>query len=366
MATEQSTAPTVPTSDDARASSIAELLLGEDESNDVSEGEETLTQETTNEVEESNEVETDEVETTSDDDDSEEEEAPIAASDDDEDVTWEKVLGVKEGQLNFDEEGNLVGFNTKVNGESATVKAEELIAGFQNNKAATQKSQALAEEKKAFDTEVGELRKQYAEKLHTVDSLNKYFENQLLQEYQGINWEQLRIENPAEYAATRQDYTQRALEFQQINEAIKVDMAKAQEEMQGKVQQTMSQRNAEQRAKMVEVNPTWADDKTFQKEITSIKDFVSDTYGFSEGEFVNAFDARMISLVQDAQKFREGKKLVDSSPKRKVPQFQKSSGRKPSKKVTKLEKLTKASKQAKGSSKRNLQADAVAELLLGG
>lgn len=366
MATEQSAAPTVSASDADRAATIADILLGNEgeESNDVSEGEETQTHETIDEVEESPEAEDEESEDESEDDDGEE---PLAASaDDDEELSWEKVLGVNEGQLNFDEEGNLVGFNTKVNGESQTVKAEELIAGFQNNKAFTQKSQAFAEEKKAFDTEVAGVREEYAKRLHTVDSLNKYFENQLLEAYNGVNWEQLRVSNPAEYAATRQDYQARALEFQQINDAILVDMDKARQEMQGKMQEAATEFRKQQRTIMVESNPTWADDKTYDSAISGVKNFLNDTYGFSGEEFESVMDARLVALVQDAQKFREGKKLAEGKPKQKVPKFQKSSGRRPSKKVSKLDKLTAASKKAQGANKRALQTDAVAELLLGG
>ncbi len=367
MATESS-APTARTASDAdRAASIADILLGNESNEDVRE-EETPAQASTTEVEESPETETEEVLAASEDeDDGEEEELPVAASadDDDEDLTWEKILGVSEGQLNFDEEGNLVGFNTKVNGESTTVKAADLIAGFQNNKAFTQKSQALAEQQKAFEDEVSNVRTEYAKKLHTVDSLNKYFENQLLQSYNGIDWETLRANNPAEYAATRQDFQTRALEFQQINQAILTDMDKARQEYQGAMQKQMEEFKTQQRALMVETNPAWADDKAYDSAMSGFKDFVNDAYGFSAEEFDSVMDARLIQLVQDAQKFREGKKLVESKQVQKLPKFQKSSGRRPSKKTTKLEKLTAASKKATGANKRQLQRDAVAELLLG-
>ena len=108
MATEQSEAPTRPASDMDRAATIADILLGGgegEESNDVLDDEETLSEETTDEVEESPETEDEESEVESEDDG--EEETLQASADDDEDLTWEKILGVNEGQLNFDEEGNL-------------------------------------------------------------------------------------------------------------------------------------------------------------------------------------------------------------------------------------------------------------------
>ena len=77
------------------------------------------------------------------------------------------------------------------------------------------------------------------------------------------------------------------------------------------------------------------------------------------------FDARLIELIKDAKTYHEGLKVADKKKQKPVPKFQKSrGGGKP--KVSKLDKLTAASKKAHGADKRELQTSAVAELLTGG
>ena len=116
---------------------IAELLVGDDKSEDDDDkGEATQTQTSTQDADdESNDDEA------NDDDSKDGEEDTTLEAVADGDPTWESVLGVSEDSLSFDENGNVAGFKTKVNGEEQIVSATDLLAGFQNNKAFTTKSQ---------------------------------------------------------------------------------------------------------------------------------------------------------------------------------------------------------------------------------
>lgn len=345
---------------EGQADSIAELLMGGSGASD-SEKEEAV----------GDAVETEEAEDTPDEE-SEEEETPSEDSteedesdEEDGDDTWESVLGLEEGQIDFDEEGNLRGVNVKVNGEQSTVKMNDLVAGYQNNKANTQKSQALAEERKTFDTQVQTVVQEYKTKLDNVEAMSTYLGEQLVSEFNGINWEQLRVENPAEYAAARQDYATRASELQQAQQAIQAERQQATMAEQQKFVQSQSSVVQEQRAKMLENNPTWNSPETFNKDMGEIKEFLGNQYGFTDQDFASVADARLIELVKDAKKFREGVKFAQKKVQKPVPKFQKSVG-KSRKAPSKLDKLTKAAKGAKGANKRVAQSDAIAELLLGG
>ncbi|GAF98958.1 unnamed protein product, partial [marine sediment metagenome] len=163
---------------------IANLLTGGDESEtEDDEGEETQAKASTlDDDEESNDEE-------EADEDGEETDLEAVA---DSDATWEGVLGIPETSLSFDEDGNIAGFKTKVNGEEEVVKAADLIAGYQNNKAATKKSQALSEEKKAFDVQRKQVAGLYRSKLESVEALSKHFEKQLISEYDNVDWNDLR------------------------------------------------------------------------------------------------------------------------------------------------------------------------------
>lgn len=337
---------------------IANLLVSEDEQ-EAPEAEEPVS-----EAEGENE---DEQVTT---EDSEEEETPSEESTDEEvtdesDPTWENVLGLDESQISLDDEGNLTGINVKVNGEVSTVKMNDLVAGYQNNKSFTQKSQALAEEKKQFETQVKTVAEEYKAKLDNAEALTTYLSKKLVSDYDGVDWDRLRAENPAEYAAARQDYASQAQELQKAQEALQQERSQLTQQQQAEFMKQEQQVLAEQRAKMLENNPEWNDPGKFEQDMTGMKNFLRNQYGFSDEDFASVRDARLIELVKDAKKFREGVKFAQKKITKPVPQFQKSSGKK-AKAVSKLDKLTKAAKSAKGANKRHLQSDAIAELLIGG
>lgn len=337
---------------------IAELLVGDDDETEDETGEETQTAASNQEDEETTEVSDD------DDDDGEDEEGAQASADDEE-LTWSKLLGVDDSQMSFDDEGNLVGFVAKVNGEATTLTPADLLANYQTNKAVTTKGQALAEERKAFEEQREQAQNEYVSKLQSVELLTKHFEKQLISEYDNVNWEQLSSEDPARYAAMRLDFQQKAGELKQIQEAIAKDqqaeMEKFQQDMSGRQQTYLKQ----QFDAMIEKNPEWADKKVLDEARAGFKSFVNETYGFTEQEFDSVFDARLIELIKDAKRFHEALKVAGKKRQTPVPRFQKSVGGKKQKVPSKVEKLTAASRKAVGQQKRDLQTSAVAELLMG-
>ena len=338
---------------------IAELLVEENKpEKDEEEGDQGQT-ETSNldQSEQSNEQDAEKS------DGSEGEEAEIDVSNDD--LTWGKVLGVNEEQLSFDDDGNLAGFVSKVNGEAEILTAEQLLAGYQTNKAVTTKGQIQAEEYKKFEVERNESKQEYAAKLESVENLSKHFEQQLIAEFDSINWDELRNDDPAEWAAKRQEYAAKAGELQQIQEAIKADKEAEFEENQKELIDQQQTYLKQQFDKMIENNPEWADEKVRESARSEFKTFVRDQYGFSDDEFESVFDARLIELIKDALKYHKASAVAERKRQKPVPQFQKSAGGDKKKAPTQLEKLTKAAKKATGANKRNLQVDAVAELLTG-
>jgi len=348
--------------DREQSDKIAELLVG-DSIEDTTEGKGSpkKIEEEKKESEEESSGEED-----SGDEETEEstEESKLEEISKDED-TWESILGVEEGKLNFDEEGNLAGVNIKVDGETSTINMTNLIAGYQNNKSNTNKSQALAEERKTFDNEFKEVVELYKTKLSDVDAMNQYLEKQLVSDFEGVNWQELRATDPAEYAALKQDYAARANDIQSIKDTIKQVNSQESDKLTNQFNDKMKVNISEQRDKMILNNPTWADKDVLQKNMTELNSFIIKQYGFTDEEFKSISDSRLVEVIKDASKYHAGISLATKKLSKKVPKFQKSAGQ-PSKKVTKLQKLTAAAGKAKGAQKRDLQASAVAELLTGG
>lgn len=345
--------------------SIADLLTNDDAAvddvvKDVKEDEDLV--EDSEDVSDESEESTDEEESESDDDDESEE---SEESDEEGDDTWSSVLGVSEEKLSFDEDGNLTGIKIKVDGKESTMKLDEVIAGFQTNRHNTQKSQALAEDRKAFDEERTTSKQEYTSKLEQAEQLNSILERKLLSDYEGVDWNNLRASNPAEYAALRQDYASKAQEIQHAKSVIDQEKQIEHQELLVENQGRQIEYLKQQHGKMIENNPTWADESTRKKDMGALASFLEESYGFSDNDLKYVQDARLIELIKDARKFRVGSKVAEKKIKKPVPKFQKTNA-KATKKVSKLAKLTKQANAATGANRRVAQRDAVAELLMGG
>lgn len=337
---------------------IAELLLGEEGSDlEDEDGEET-------QAAASNQEESEESNEESDAESEGEEKTELEAIAE-EDLTWEGALGAEEGQLSFDEDGNVTGFVTKVNGEVETVDAKTLIAGFQNNKANTKKAQEHAEQVKAFEAQTEQVKQAYASKLGSVDTLTKYFEKQLIAEFDNVDWDKLKNEDPAMYAANRLDFQSKAEELQRIQDAIQKDTEAEAQAYQKEVLENQQVYLKQQFETMLIKNPEWQNKEVRDEAQASFRNFVNEQYGFTEAEFESVFDARLIEMIKDAQRYHNAAKVSSKKRNKPVPRFQKPVGGQKRKTPSKLEKLTAASKKASGQQKRDLQSSAVAELLMG-
>lgn len=330
---------------------IATLLTGGEEPTEKSEVIES------EETDESNENQTDE-ETPS------EEITEVEQEVAEDNTTWESVLGVSDKQLSFDDNGNVKGIIVKVNGESSTVPMNELIKNYQTGKAVTQKATQLAEERKKFDEVSRQSMQETQTRLAHIQKMSEFLEQQLVGEFNQVNWDALRSSDPAEYAAMRQDYAVKARQIQDAQKAISEEFEKVNQETKQKHIQEYNTHIQKQREKMLENNPEWNDPDQFNKSMTDIKSFLGNQYGFNDQDFAQVSDARIIELVKDAKRYHEGKTVFQKKVQKPVPKFQKSTGK--PKTVTKLERLTQAANKAKGSQKRELQSEAVAQLLLGG
>jgi hypothetical protein len=181
-------------------------------------------------------------------------------------------------------------------------------------------------------------------------------------EYQNIDWNRLRVENPGEYAAAVQDFNMRNNEIEQILSAVN-----------GEKQQLTQQQIDEQQAHfqnyikgqaeiLLENNPEWADKTVMKKAIVDMASFVNDAYGYTEDEFKQVQDARMLEVIKDAMKYRQGIKAAKTKLEANIPKMVKSTG-KSSKPQSKLDILTKKAQTSSGYHKRGAETDAVAELL---
>jgi len=306
-----------------------------------------------------------------------EEEAPAAeleAADEEEeqeveeeeDVTWSGVLNVDDSKLVLDEDGNFKGVKVKVDGSESDVDLNTLITGYQTAKSTTQRSQALAEERKQFQDQSTQAVEKLKQRFVEADQLADVLQKKMISEYEGIDWPRLRAQNPAEYAATVTDFQQRKADIEQAKANIQQQYNNVASQQYQEAEAKRQQYIHEETKKTLDMFPEWRDPEAARADFTKMQQFI-EKFGYKQDEFVNFTDSRAIALIKSAMGSEKSKVEAERKVAKPVPKFRKSTQtRAATRKQSKLDRLVKTAKSAKGANKRKAQTDAVTELLMNG
>jgi len=100
---------------------------------------------------------------------------------------------------------------TKVDGVESDVPLGEVIKNYQINKSLTERSEQLAHNRKAFEQQATEFQAARDQQIQQWQMWNGVLEQRLKDQVGAIDWQQLREDDPAEYAAKRQEFTERII-----------------------------------------------------------------------------------------------------------------------------------------------------------
>jgi hypothetical protein len=206
-------------------------------------------------------------------------------------------------------------YKAKVGGEEVEVELDELINGYQRSKDYTQKSQALAEQRKAMDAErqhleqVKQERMAYAQKLKALDSF-------LSQQNKGEDLEVLKETDPIGYAVKVAEQSQREKQLA----VVRAEQQRIAQQQQAEQQQSLQNHLKAESEKLASVIPELATPKgdAIRKEIREYAKSV----GWSDQELASVYDHRAVLTLYKAMKFEQlqkGKpetlKKVQQAPK---------------------------------------------------
>lgn len=189
----------------------------------------------------------------------------------------------------------------KVDGEEFEVNLSELKNGYQRDSDYRKKTMELADSRKAFVQESEAQKAEIGSRLEQVNALIDNLQTQILNEFQGIDWNQLRNENPGEYSAMVQDFQSRQLQLQQIQQVSQAEAEKLQKEQQAKQQEQYRELLAAEREALLEEIPEWKDSKVMTEESKKLTDFLK-LRGFNEQEINYVADHRIIKMARDLMK----------------------------------------------------------------
>lgn len=187
-------------------------------------------------------------------------------------------------------------FTVRIDGKDEAVPESELIAGYQRQADYTRKTQALANDRKAFDTERQTVIQERTEYAALLPKLREALSNGLGKE---PDWEALRAQDPAKAAVEYQRFQER----KQRVAAVQAEEQRLADQQRQEQQATAQRIIAEEAEKSLKLMPHWKSDDVKQRETTAITQMLRDL-GFAENE-TTIYDSRALYIAHLASKYLE-------------------------------------------------------------
>lgn len=189
-------------------------------------------------------------------------------------------------------------FTVKVDGEEVQITEDELKAGYSRTATFTRRMQEVAEREKAIearDAEINALRAQYVERIALFEEALK------ASQPAEPDWDRLREEDPAEYAAQMADWQRRE---QQLAVA-RAERQRLEAEAQADRERQLRKLLADEAKKLAEAIPEFADPEKAPVERNKLASYAKGTYGFSDEDLSNVYDHRVLVLLRKAMLWDE-------------------------------------------------------------
>jgi hypothetical protein len=209
-----------------------------------------------------------------------------------------KTLGLDPEDLSVGENGYRI--KTKVDGEVAEVSLADLRKGYQLQRHFTKQQDAFLAERQQWES----ARQQQAQALQSQEAVAAEIlnaeEQALKQKFTRNDWDQLRADDPAEYAALVAEYNQRLGE-------IRAKQARVHETLQRRQQEAMQalQQRSQQEARLLSEKLGWKDQESVSKGAQALRHYLIGNLGFSEQDVDTTVDHRSFILADKARRYDE-------------------------------------------------------------
>ncbi len=196
-------------------------------------------------------------------------------------------------------------YRVKAAGEEREVTLDDLIKSYQLGTDYTQKTQALAEQRKAIEAEKAaveqakQLRDQYAQRLELIEKV-------LSEQNKSEDLESIKESDPFGYAVKVAEQVQRDKQLA----AVQAERQRIAEKQNAERQQQMQQYLAEQQAKLQQFIPEYSDPAKGEEVRRDIRK-AAQSMGFQDSELDQVYDSRAVLALWKAAQYD---KLMANKP----------------------------------------------------
>lgn len=193
-----------------------------------------------------------------------------------------------------------VKINTLIDGEAGEITLADLRKGHQLESSFTRKNQAFIEQQKAFEKESEEKRTQINDQFAQSAAILQHAQQELYAEFQGVDWNSLQAQNPAEWNMKRQQFGERQANLNRLMKATSDSLAQAKQQQDEADREAQERHLEQQHNLLMAAVPAWKKDENRRaREGRQIAEYLS-SVGFTPDELDNISDHRLILLGRAA------------------------------------------------------------------
>lgn len=200
-----------------------------------------------------------------------------------------------------DEEDSNQTYTVRVDGEEVEVTIDELLSGYSRTQDYTRKTMALADQRKALESELESIRQERTQLAQVLEQID------VQDQEQEPNWDQLYQQDPQQWLIQREVWRER----QERKRALVEEKQRLLQAREADKQRVISEFVAQERDKLVEVLPQWRDEKVAKADKAKVAEYAK-KIGFTDQEIGQFYDHRAVSTLYKAMKFDE---LQSGKPK---------------------------------------------------
>jgi len=196
-------------------------------------------------------------------------------------------------------------YKVKVNGEEVEVPLSELTKGYSREQDYTKKTMALAEEKKALQSQFASELQRQVELFEQLDPI--------LSEAKNIDWQALAASDPATYVQLQEAVKQRQAVVAEARAKI-ADASRGNPEAEAAQQAEMAQKETEA---LIKAMPELADPEKMKGFASEAVNYLRGS-GFEDGEIAELIDHRALTIIDKARRYDAIEKSKAELPAKKI------------------------------------------------
>ena len=226
----------------------------------------------------------------------------------------------------------------KTDGKEGEATLKDAVANHQIRKTLDQRLEAFANEHKAFEAEATQRLQRLNNQLQLADDTVSAMEQLMFQDYNAVDWSELKNDDPTEYMLKQQEMRDRYTSLQEVRSKLQAEREAEQKQNQEKLKENLQQYVQQQMSLAQTKIPEWRDQSTMASDLQGIQKYLVSNLGATEQELQSLLDHRMYVLALKAMRYDELQNKADpklkqmkTKPKFAKPGARKDQGQRPKK-----------------------------------